>query len=39
MEHTFARNYESPELKPVLFPNLRFYSRLAAIFWRAAKVA
>ena len=39
MEHTFARNYESPELKPALFPNLRFYSRLAAIFWRAGKVA
>ena len=39
MEHTFARNYESPELKPTLFPNLRFYSRLAAIFWRAGKVA
>ena len=39
MEHTFARNYESPALKPALFPNLRFYSRLVSIFWKAAKVA
>ena len=39
MEFNFARNYESPELKPALFPNIRFYSRLAAIFWKAAKVA
>ena len=39
MEHTFARNYESPALKPAIFPNLRFYSRLVSIFWKAAKVA
>jgi 1-acyl-sn-glycerol-3-phosphate acyltransferase len=39
MEHPFARNYESAELKAASFPSLRFYSRLISIFWNAAKVA
>ena len=39
MEHPFARNYESAELKAASFPSLRFYSRLIAIFWNAGKVA
>ena len=39
MEHPFARNYESPALKAASFPSLRFYCRMAAIFWNAAKVA
>ena len=39
MEHPFARNYESAELKAACFPSLRFYSRLVAIFWNAGKVA
>jgi len=39
MEHPFARNYESQALKSVSFPTLRFYGRLAGIFWDAGKVA
>ena len=39
MEHPFARNYESQALKAVSFPTLRFYGRLAGIFWDAGKVA
>ncbi len=39
MEHSFARNYESASLKAAAFPTLCFYSRLAAIFWNAGKVA
>lgn len=39
MEYRFACNYESGELKAASFPSLRFYGRMAAIFWNAAKVA
>lgn len=39
MEHSFARNYESAPLKAASFPTLRFYARMASIFWNAGKVA
>ena len=39
MQHPFARNYESPALKAASFPSLRFYCRMASIFWNAGKVA
>jgi len=39
MEHIFARNYESAPRSAASFPSLRFYARMAAIFWNAAKVA
>ncbi len=39
MEHMFARNYESAPRAAASFPALRFYARMAAIFWNAAKVA